>query len=132
MRSRNVILTLLLLVGVLLFAVFRKWQEPTRKEPFDRNPQRLRFYAFARCRMQCLTLTENDIKTIMQKGVINLNKSNRAYRPCPVFAVQGRVRNAYLRIVFEQCRNSTYVVNCFDLQRNVACDCPTEYNPKQD
>jgi len=132
MRARNVILTLILLVSVFLFAIFRKWQEPLPKEAFDRTPARMQFYAFALCRMRCLAVTEADVKTIMQTGVINLSRSNRRARPCPVFAVQGRVRKAYLRVVFEQCRNSTYVVNCYDLNKDAACDCPTEYKPKTD
>lgn len=132
MRSRNVIITLILLASIFLFAIYKKRQEPLPKEAFDRTPARLRFYAFARCRMNCIMITENDIKTIMQKGVINMNKSNRKLGPCPVFAVQARVRSGYVRIVFEQCRNSTYVVNCFNLEKETACDCPTEYKPKKD
>ncbi len=132
MRSRNVIVTLVLLVGVFLVAVFKKWQEPQPREVFNRTPARLRFYAFALCRMKCLAVTETDIKTIMQAGVININRSNRRSRPCPTYAVQARVRSGYMRVVFEQCRNSTYVMNCYNLERDVACDCATDYTSKKD
>lgn len=129
MRARNVRLTLLLLVCVFLFAIYKKRQEPQAREAFNRTPAHLRFYAFARCRMACLHITEADINYLMQQGVINMNKSNRYSQPCPVFAVQARVRNQYLRVVFEQCRNATYVVTCYNLQHDAACDCPTDYKP---
>jgi hypothetical protein len=130
MRSRNVIVTLVLLVSIFLFAILKRWQEPQRQEAFDRTPEQLRFYAFALCRMQCLGVSEAEIRTILQAGVINLNRSNRRYRPCPIFAVQGRVRSGYLRVVFEQCRNGTYVANCYNLERDITCDCATDYKPK--
>lgn len=132
MRSRNVILTVVLLISIFLIAVFRKWREPQPREAFDRAPTHLRFYAFARCRMTCLALTESDIKTIMLHGVINLNRSNRRLRPCPTYAVQARVRSGYMRVVFEQCRNGTYVVNCYNLEQDVPCNCATDYIPKKD
>lgn len=132
MRSRNVILTLVLLLSIFLFAVYRKWHEPQPKEAFNRARAPLRFYAFALCRMQCLRLNESDIKTIMQKGVIHINQSNRRARPCPTFALQGRVHNQYVRVVFEQCRNATYVVTCYNLEQDAACDCSTGYKQKKD
>jgi hypothetical protein len=67
----------------------------------------------------------------MHNGVINMNKSNRIARPCPIYAVQGRVRGRHLRVLFEQCRNGTYVVNCYDLEQATACDCPTDYQPNK-
>jgi hypothetical protein len=130
MRSRNVFLTLAVLIGVFLFAIFRKWQEPPVREAFDRTPQRLYYYAFALCRMQCLHISKGDINTVMQKGVVHMNKSNRNRQPCATFAVQGRTGSHYIRAVFEQCRNGTYVVNCYNLENSTPCDCATDYTPK--
>ena len=124
-------LTLVLLLGIFLFAVYKKRQEPSPVEVFHRTPERLRFYAFARCRMQCLAISETDIQTIMQRGIINLNKSNRMARPCPIFGVQARVRGQYLRVLFEQCHNATYVVNCYNLEQDTTCNCSTDYQPTQ-
>lgn len=124
-------LTFILLAGIFLFALFQKWREPPPREIFNRTPVHLRFYAFAKCRMQCLTIRESDVKFIMQSGIININRSNRRLQPCPVFAVQGRVKGKSLRVLFEQCRNGTYVVNCYNLEQDTACDCATDYQPKQ-
>lgn len=131
MRSRNVMLTLVLLVGVFLFAIYKKRQEPLPVEAFHRTPDRLLYYAFARCRMQCLTISEADIQFMMQKGVVIVNRSYRMSRPCPVYAVQVRVRGQYLRVLFEQCRNATYVLNCYNLEQDSTCNCTTDYQPKQ-
>jgi hypothetical protein len=131
MRARNVMLTLILLAGIFLFALWQRWREPLPREAFHRMPARLRFYAFAKCRMQCIDVLEVDVKMLMQTGVININKSNRRLQPCPLFAVQGRVRGKSLRVLFEQCRNGTFVVNCYNLESETACDCSTEYQPKQ-
>ena len=130
MRSRNVILTLLLLVFIFLVAIIRKWQEPPAAEAFNRAPDQIRFYAFALCRMRCLNISEADVKTVLERGIININRSNRLVRPCPLFAVQARVRSGYVRVVYEQCRNATYVVNCYNLQRNSPCACEADYKPK--
>jgi hypothetical protein len=125
-------LTVVLFVGLFVFAIFRKWQEPQPKEAFNRTPARLLFYAFAQCRMQCLQVSEADIKAILQTGVINLGRSRRAQRPCPTFAVQGRTaRKQYIRAIFEQCRNGTYLLNCYNLERDATCDCTADYTPNQ-
>ena len=131
MRSRNVMLTLVLLVGIFLFALIQKRQEPLRREAFNRAPLHLRFYAFARCRMQCQGVTDADISNLMEHGVINMNKSNRTAHPCAIYALQARVRGRYLRVLFEQCRNATYVVNCYNLEQPPSCNCPVDYQPTQ-
>jgi hypothetical protein len=130
MRSRNVFFTLVVVIGVFLFAIIRKWQEPKAREAFDRTPARLYYYAFALCRMKCLNISKNDINTVIEKGVIHMNQSNRHRQPCATFTVQGRTGSQYIRAVFEQCRNGTYVVNCYNLQENAPCDCSTDYAPK--
>jgi len=130
MRSRNVILTLVIFLLIFLFAVLRNWQEPQPNEAFNRTPARLRFYAFARCRMRCLHVSDADIRALMKSGVINLGRSNRYGHPCPIFAVQGRTAGRrYIRAVFEQCHNATYLANCYNIEQDITCDCTTDYKP---
>jgi hypothetical protein len=131
MRSRNVFFTLVVLIGIFLFAIIRKWQEPPAREAFDRTPARLYYYAFALCRMRCLHISKKDIITLMEKGVIHMNQSNRNHQPCAMFAVQGRIGSGSIRAVFEQCRNGTYVVNCNNLEESTPCDCATDYSPNK-
>lgn len=131
MRTRNVLLTLLLLIGIFLFAIYKKRQEPQAREAFERTPVQLRYYAFALCRMQCLHISKEDVNQLMKEGIINMNRSNRNSRPCPVYAVQGRIGHQYLRVLFEQCRNATYVVSCYNLEQDTTCNCTTDYKPNR-
>ncbi len=129
MRARNVLLTLLVLLGLFAYAVFRKWQEPQPRALLNRAPQRLYFYAYALCQMKCLQLTKQQLKMVLQSGVVNLGRSRRVKQPCPLYAVQAKAGNRYIRAFFEQCRNGTYLVTCYDLNKDTACNCTTERPP---
>ena len=126
MNSRNVIITLLLILAVLIFAVVkRRLFEPQRKEVFNRNASPVKYTAFALCRMECNDVSKAAVMEIVQKGIINFSRGDRRYRPCPVFALQGRTGSRqYLRIMLEQCGNVTTVINCYNLEEEVSCDCP--------
>ncbi|HYO22428.1 MAG TPA: DUF4258 domain-containing protein [Flavisolibacter sp.] len=112
---------------ILLFAVFmiRRWNEPVRKEAFDRHPALVKYTQHALCRMDCREIDKNEIKEIMEKGVINFSKSNRRDRPCPTFALQGRTSGGEnIRIIFAQCATETRVVTCYNLEEDFECYCP--------
>lgn len=112
---------------ILLFAVFmiRRWNEPVRKEAFDRHPALVKYTQHALCRMDCRKIDKNEIKEIMEKGVINFSKSNRRDRPCPTFALQGRTSGGEnIRIIFAQCATETRVVTCYNLEEDFECYCP--------
>src|SRR5688500_14809790 len=94
MNSRNVILTLLLILAIFIFAmVKRRLFEPQRKEVFNRAATTIKYTAFALCRMDCNEVSKAAVMEIVQKGIINFSRSDRRYRPCPVFALQGRTRS---------------------------------------
>jgi hypothetical protein len=125
MKPKNVTFSLLFVLAILVFAIIKKWQEPRRNEPFSRQPSQLIFTAYALCRMECYNLSREDIVSIMHKGVILLNKSNRNSRPCPIYALQGRTAaGRYIRVLFEQCQASTRIIGCYDLQKETSCPCP--------
>lgn len=127
MKPRNVILTLFL---ILLFSgifLCRKWQEPSRIEALERAPKQLLYGPKANCEMKCQQISEADIKQVLQKGVILLNKSNRFGRPCPTFAVQGAIQGGNtLRVIFEECREGTRVLTCTQLKSDFKCQCPVD------
>ncbi len=126
MNSRNVTFTLLLILAILIFAMVKKRvYEPRRKEVFNRSSATLKYTAFALCRMECNEISKAAVDEIIQKGIINFSRSDRRYRPCPVFALQGRTRSQqYLRIMVEQCGEAIMVLNCYSLEKDTACDCP--------
>lgn len=125
MNSRNVILTLLLIL--LLSGIFlcRRWQEPVRKEALNRSPDKLTYTTQASCLMKCLQVDEKELARIIRKGIILLNKSNRFNRPCPTFAVQGALAEGKsLQVLLLQCTNETTVLSCNLVNQNFECQCP--------
>jgi len=125
MRSRNLLL-LLLLLGVLASVFLRqRWSEPPARELFDRSPRNLVYTKHARCRMSCRAISEADIREIMDRGIINLAKSDRNDKPCPTFALQGETRDGEsIRVIFAQCADITKVITCYNLRVDFDCFCP--------
>lgn len=125
MKSKNVTLSLLLIMAVLAVAVLKLRREPEPREAFDRAPRSLAYTKHARCRMECRQISKGDIQEIMKKGIINFSRSNRRDQPCPTFALQGRTRDGeYIRVIFSQCSEETLVVACYNLEQDFECDCP--------
>ena len=111
----------------MLLAIFlyKRWQEPVKKESFDRSPDELIYTKHAICRMDCRKIREDDINDILEKGIINLNWSNRNSRPCPTYALQGVTNDGEkLRVIFAQCDEVTKVVTCDNLNEDFECHCP--------
>jgi hypothetical protein len=125
MRPRSVRLSIILLLVVFLVFVIRRWNEPVKKEAFDRSPSSLVYTKHALCRMDCRQIDKNEILEIMQKGIINFNKSYQRDRPCPTFALQGRTSSGEnIRVIFAQCDKETKVVTCYNLEEDFECYCP--------
>ena len=125
MRSKGANYTLLVVLVLLIIFVLLRRQEPERKEAFDRDPDHISYTKHALCRMDCRKISREDIQEIMERGVINLNHSNRRDRPCPTFAVQGETSDGEkIRVIFAQCEKETKVVTCYNLQEDFECYCP--------
>jgi hypothetical protein len=129
MKPRNVWYSLLIVVALLALAINALRHEYRPKESFDRHPGHLVYSKHARCRMDCRQISEADVQEIMEKGIINFNKSDRYDRPCPTFALQGKTSDGeQLRIVFAQCSSETKVVTCINLKKESECHCPGDEN----
>jgi hypothetical protein len=125
MRKSRATLSMIFVLILLFVFVYKRWQEPVRREAFDRTPSHLYYTRHALCRMDCRHISKDDIKEIMRKGIINFNKSNRRDRPCPTFALQGETGDGEkLRVVFAQCDDETKVVTCYNLEEDFDCHCP--------
>lgn len=132
MRSRNVLLTLLFLLVAMAVFVAKTRREPRTRELFNRSPHHLTYTRHALCRMDCRQISKADIENIMEKGVINLSRSNRHDKPCPSFALQGRTpAGESLRVVFAQCEEETRVITCYNLEKEFSCDCPGDENKRR-
>lgn len=130
MRSRNVILTLLLILVLVAFGLARL-KKRARTEAFDRTPTELVYTKHAQCRMDCRKISKEDINEVMKKGVILFNKSNRNDRPCPTYALQGYTKDKEnLRVIFAQCERETRVVTAYNLNEDPECVCPGDEKRK--
>lgn len=78
----------------------------------------------ARCRMKCRKVDESEVKEIIEKGNINLKKSNSSDKPCPTIAYEGFSHdNQHLRIVVADCEPRDKVITVIDLETDFKCDC---------
>lgn len=129
MKPARVIFSLLIVIGFFLVFVLKQWKEPAQHEVFDRHPAHLVYSKHALCRMDCRHINRDEIAEIMDKGIINLNKSFRNNGPCPTYALQGRTTSGdELRVVFAQCADETKVVTCYNLEKDFECHCPGDEN----
>jgi hypothetical protein len=125
MRSGKATFSLILVLALLVLFLFRRWQEPERKEAFDRTPDALTYTKHARCRMQCRRISEEDISEIIERGIINFNKSDRNDKPCPTYALHGVTSDEEsIRVIFAQCNKETKVITCYNLKEDFNCHCP--------
>ena len=126
MKPRNTIFSLLLILLIIAIAIL-KWRvyEPHKREAFDRHPSHIEYTKHALCRMDCRHIDAEDIKEIMQKGIIIFNRTNMNDRPCPTFAIQGyTTQHENLRVIFAQCAETTKVITCYNLKQDFECHCP--------
>ena len=138
-------LILVVLLGLLLFALRRCRQEPVsqtqprvstskpansngeinRDKGFDRRISYLEYSNHAKCRMGCRKITQAEVEEIMQEGNINYKKSDLQNARCPRYAIEGITNDDQkVRIVFAQCNEKTTVVTVIDLDTDWSCACP--------
>ena len=125
MKNRNVIVSIFLLSLLFLVFIIRRWNEPFAKEAVDRHPARISYTKHALCRMDCRHISKEEINEIIEKGIINFNKSNKYDKPCPTFALQGRTTSGEsIRVILAQCSSETKVITCYNLETEFECHCP--------
>ena len=125
MKRSRATLSLITVLLLLFVFIYKRWQEPARREAFDRHPAHLYYTKHALCRMDCRHISKEEINEIMEKGIINFNKSYPNDKPCPSFALQGETSGGEkLRVIFAQCSNETKVVTCYNLEQDFECHCP--------
>jgi hypothetical protein len=125
MNKRSVFVPFLLLAVVFFVFLIRRWNEPVRKEAFDRTRSSLTYSKHALCRMDCRHISKQEVEEIIARGIINFNKSNRRANPCPIFALQGRTSGGEkIRVIVTQCPSETRVITCYNMEEDFYCDCP--------
>jgi cell division protein FtsI/penicillin-binding protein 2 len=91
----------------------------------NRHPAHITYTKHAKCRMGCRKLDGSEVKEILEKGKVNLNKSNDRPGDCPTYALEGLTHDGqHARMVFAFCQNQDVkVITVIDLDTEWPCDC---------
>ena len=116
---------------VIILAVYAaffwlcKCNLPNRhNEKFNRHPETVQYSHHAKCRMDCRHITDYDVKTLIEKGDINYDKSELTGEDCNKrFAIEGTVHDSKLRIIVAPCGTTDHVITCIDLDKEWSCNC---------
>ena len=121
MNARNVIISLVVVIGLLVFIIIKFSLEPKKKMTFRRNPSRIKYSAFALCRMDCYQINANTVAVIFQKGQVHLLKKSN---PCATYRVTMLTKqNKNYFITVEQCGTSARVLDCYEANVTAGCNC---------
>lgn len=124
MKARNVIISLLFVLALLVFIIVKIRYEPKKKLVLNRNPSRIEYTKFALCRMDCHHISANSIMGLFRSGEVNRAKSDLHKKPCPIFTVRGITKQKMsIIIVIQQCGNVAKVLDCYDAKGTVGCNC---------
>jgi len=94
------------------------------EDVIDRHPGHLIYTKHARCRMDCRHIDESEVTEILEKGRINLRKSEPAGRPDPKYALEGTTHDGQqVRIIFAPAKRGMVVITVIDLHNEWSCNC---------
>jgi hypothetical protein len=121
MKSRNVIISLILVLALLVFIFIRIRLEPKKKPTFNRNPSRIEYSGFALCRMECYSINANSIIPIFRNGNI---QSRKRKETCTTFTVNTLTKKGMnIFMVVDQCGTVAKVIDCYIENRQAPCEC---------
>ena len=124
MKSRNVIISLLFVLALLVFTFIKIRYEPKKKLVLNRNPSRIEYTKFALCKMDCHYITANIITGVLRRGEINRDRSDLYKRPCPIFTIHSlTIQNMSIWVVVQQCGTVARILDCYDANETVGCSC---------
>ena len=116
------------LLGILLVSILfkgRGCKMPGSVKLDELAAQKLELTDHATCRMECRSITLEEIKAVLKSGKINYDKSNVHEKPYGTYAVEGNSADGQqLRIVIADCDTISRLVTAIDLrQENDTCKC---------
>ena len=126
MRARNVIISFVTVLGILVFMFIKFRLEPKRLRGFNRNPSRIEYTALALCRMECYSINANSVSNILRKGQAEKIKKRDI---CPVYMCSIETKqNKRIIIVIEQCGTMANILDCYDATAGAPCECVDKEN----
>jgi hypothetical protein len=130
MSPRNVIITLVVVIALIVFFLFKIRMEPKKKFSFNRNPSRIEYSQIALCKMDCQNINANDITVVLRKGEVNNDKSDMHKRPCGFFTILGKTKKGMvLSVMIDQCGTVARITNCYLDNGLMPCNCVENDQP---
>ena len=130
MSSKNVIISLVFVVVLLIIIFFKVRLEPKKKYDLNRNATQIEYTQTALCRMDCENITANDITEVLRKGEINYNRSDLAKKPCAIFTTLGKTKKGIgITLVIAQCGKVVRITNCYRNDGAMPCNCVENDQP---
>lgn len=130
MSSRNVIITLVFVIALIVFMIFKIRLEPGRKFELNRNATQIKYAQFALCRMDCENISANDITEVLRKGNVDYKYSDLTKRPCAIFTILGKSKKGIgITIVIAQCGKVVRITNCYRNDGAMPCNCVENKQP---
>ena len=127
MKARNVIISLVFVLALLVFVFMKIRNEPKRKQGFNRNFSKVEYSKFALCLMDCQEITANDITHILRNGEVLSRSLDLNKQPCPFYALRGKTQKGVSIMVFvTQCGRATKISRCYKNENPVGCNCKEE------
>jgi len=124
MKARNVIISLLFVLALLVFIIIKIRNEPKKKLALNRNPSRIEYTKFALCRMDCHHINANSIMGIFRNGEVNRARSDLYKKPCPIFTILSITKQKMnIIIIIQQCGTVAKVLDCYEANGTVGCNC---------
>ena len=127
MKPRNVIISLLFVLALLVYIFMKIRSEPRKKLTFNRNPSRIEYTQFALCRMDCYGVNANTITSMLRNGEVSSDKRKGA---CPAFTVHTLTKKGMgIFITVQQCGTIARIVDCSTVNVAMPCKCTDKENP---
>jgi hypothetical protein len=124
MKARNVIISLVFVLALLVFIIIKIRNEPKKKLVLNRNPSRIEYTKFALCRMDCHHINANSIMGIFRNGEVDKTRSDLNKKPCPIFTVSTVTKQKMsIIILIQQCGTVAKVLDCYDANGTLGCNC---------
>jgi hypothetical protein len=128
MKSRNVIITLLFVLALLVLTVIKiRFWEPQKKVSFRRNPSRIEYTEFAICRMGCYGFSANMITSVFRHGHF---KSGKQKDNCYYFTVNMLTKQGMsIFVKVRQCGTVARILDCYETNTRKPCNCIDKESP---
>ena len=124
MKARNVMISLVFVLALLVFIIIKIRNEPKKKLVLNRNPSRIEYTKFALCRMDCHHINANSIMGIFRNGEVDKTRSDLNKKPCPIFTVRSVIKQKMSIIVLiQQCGTVAKFLDCYDANGTLGCNC---------